>query len=173
MAEMIRDAIVLDLAVDPVAPHIVYAATGEGLLKTVDGGTSWTRLGGPLDGALVRTVAVSPTDPQYVIAGIEGMGIYISTDGGQTWQASFAGLEPNNSFHDIVFDPTDSAVVYVSDYKSGVYRSTDGGRSWRLLAQGMRNRAALGLAISADGQHLYAAIDGEGVYRLDLNGQAP
>ena len=28
----------------------------------------------------------------------------------------------------------------------------------------------MGLAISSDGQHLYAAIDGEGVYRLDING---
>jgi photosystem II stability/assembly factor-like uncharacterized protein len=163
---------VIDLAVDPTNPQIVYAATANGLYKTVDGGTSWTLLGG-LPGKTVRAVAVSPTDPQYVLVGIEAVGIYISADGGRTWRAGVAGLEANGSLHDIVFDPTNPQVVYASDYRSGVYRSTNGGRTWQQIKQGLLNRAALGLSISADGQHLYAAIDGGGVYRLDVNGIPP
>jgi hypothetical protein len=34
-------------------------------------------------------------------------------------------------------------------------------------------RAIQSLAISSDGLHLYAASDGSGVFRLDLNGQPP
>jgi hypothetical protein len=31
----------------------------------------------------------------------------------------------------------------------------------------------MGLSISGDGQHLYVAVDGNGVCRLDLNGEPP
>ena len=49
-----------------------------------------------------------------------------SRDGGQSWQAGVAGLEPNTSLHDIVYDPASPKVVYASDYFSGAYRATDG-----------------------------------------------
>jgi photosystem II stability/assembly factor-like uncharacterized protein len=116
---------------------------------------------------------VSPTSPARVLAGIDGRGVYVSDDGGQTWQAGIAGLEPNASLHDLIVDPTNPQIIYASDFASGVYRSADGGMTWDRINNGLRNRAALGLAISADGQHLYAATSGEGVYRLDLNGQPP
>jgi xyloglucan-specific exo-beta-1,4-glucanase len=124
-------------------------------------------------GTMVRTVAVSPANRQRVLAGAEGWGMYASSDGGDTWQASYAGLEPNSSLDDIVFDPTNAQVVYCSDFRSGVYRSTDSGATWTKINQGLRNRTATDLSISADGQHLYVATDGEGVFRLDVSGAAP
>lgn len=124
-------------------------------------------------GQVVRTVAVSPDDPQHVLVGVEGIGIYVSTDGGGTWQSGVGGLEANCSLHEIVFDPTNTQIVYTSDYLSGVYRSTDGGLTWTQINHGLRVRSAMGLSISADGQHLYVATNGEGVYRLDLGGQPP
>ena len=99
--------------------------------------------------------------------------MYVSPDGGSTWQQGHAGLEPNSSIHDIVFDPTNAQVVYVSDYASGMYRSSDGGQTWTKINDGLYMRTVLGLALSADGQHLYSATHGEGVYRLDLNGTPP
>ena len=108
-----------------------------------------------------------------VLGGVDGLGVYVSTDGGQTWQEGVAGLEPNGSLHDILFDPTNPQVVYTSDYRSGVYRSTDGGLTWVKINNGLHVRASLGLAISADGQHLYVGTDGVGVYRLDLSGEPP
>ena len=116
---------------------------------------------------------MSPTNPPRVLAGIDGWGVYISDDGGQSWQGGVAGLEPNGSLHDLVVDPTDPLTIYASDFASGVYGSSDGGLTWQRINNGLRNRAVLGLAISSDGQHLYAATSGEGVYRLDLNGQPP
>ncbi len=171
--ERIRDVGVLDLAVDPTDAPVVYAAAATGLFKTTDGGETWTPLTGLPEGLPFRAVAVNPDDPQHVLAGIEGVGVYVSADGGTTWQEGVAGLESNSSLHDIVFDPTDPRIVYLSDYLSGVYRSTDGGLTWVKLNSGLRNRAAMGLAISADGRHLYLATDGEGVYRLDLKGRPP
>jgi hypothetical protein len=51
---------------------------------------------------------------------------------------------------------------------SGVYRSQDGGQSWYLINNGLRCRAVQSLSITDDGATLYAATEGEGVFRLDL-----
>ena len=170
---LIRDMPVFRIAVDPSDANVVYAATEIGLLKSADGGQTWAVVNGEPGETRVRAVAVSPTNPPRVLAGINGWGVYVSDDGGQSWQAGIAGLEPNGSLHDLIVDPTNPQVIYASDYFSGVYRSVDAGMTWERINNGLRNRAALGLSISADGQHLYVATNGEGVYRLDLNGQAP
>ena len=99
--------------------------------------------------------------------------MYISDDGGISWKASVAGLEPNSSLRKIIFDPTDNSIVYACDLLSGVYRSVDGGDSWTKINEGLLNRAITDLSISTDGQHLYASTAGNGVYRLDINGEAP
>jgi photosystem II stability/assembly factor-like uncharacterized protein len=82
-------------------------------------------------------------------------------------------MNPEATVSDIVFDPTNPQVMYAADVHSGVYRSVNGGATWTAASTGLRMRAVNALAISTDGQHLYAATEGEGVFRLDLNGQPP
>lgn len=174
---------VIDLAVNPTKPERVYAGAESGLYKTNDGGVSWDRViitGQPAE-ARVRAVATSPFDGDRILAAVDGAfpvpgaipGIYLSTDGGVSWQAGYAGLEPNSSIHHILFNPVDPLSVFASDYLSGFYRSSDGGQTWVVLNSGMHTRSAGPLSISADGLHLYLGTNGNGVYRLDLNGEPP
>jgi photosystem II stability/assembly factor-like uncharacterized protein len=78
------------LAVDPVHPATVYAATPFDVYKTTDRGQTWSKhaLGGSGEVA-VLAMAVDPTDPSVIIAGTEDRfsdgGLYRSTDGGITW----------------------------------------------------------------------------------------
>jgi len=185
--EALLQATIAELAVDPGNPQIVYAAAAEsGLYKTMDGGTTWAQidlstLSNPtvLDPDMliapqrVQAVAIDPANSQHLLIGVQFLGIFASNDGGQTWQAAYAGLEPNGSIHDIVFDPINPQVAYASDRASGVYRSADSGQTWLRFNAGLNNRAAMWLAITVDGQHLYVSTDGEGVYRLDVNGLPP
>ncbi len=170
-----QDANVTALAVDLGNPQIVYAATGNhGLLKTADGGGSWMIINEGLPGEpAALSVAVHPSEPGVVFAGLAHAGLYRSADGGTTWQPASAGLNPESKVSDIIFDPADAQVMYLADCFSGVYRSTDGGATWVSVNVGLRTRAVNALAISSDGGHLYAATEGEGVYRLDLSGQPP
>jgi len=162
---------VFDVAVDPVDAQTVFAAAETGLFKSTDAGTSWNLIEGGLPPDVrVRAVSISPNEPDYMLAGVDKHGVYLSHDAGNTWEMASVGLAPNNSIHDIIFDPTNVQVVYVSDALSGVYRSNDGGLTWMEMNNGLRTRAALGIAVSSDGQHLYVATNGEGVFRLDLNG---
>lgn len=164
---------IFGLAVEADNASIVYAATGVGLYRTTDGGGDWSSMAGLPSGRPIHAIAIDPNDSQRLLAGVEQNGMYLSTDGGASWQRISAGMEPNNSLHDILFDPANEDVVYASDVFSGVYRSTDGGETWTKINDGLRSRVAMGLAITSDGKHVYAAMRGDGIYRLDLDGQPP
>jgi len=170
---VMRELSVFDLAVDPTDGRSVYAGTGAGLYRTSDGGSSWQTVTGLPNRKPIHVVAIDPNDSSHLLVGVLLDGIYRSTDGGASWRHVVAGLEANSSFHDIRFSPVDSTVLYASDPFSGIYRSTDSGATWAKFNNGLKNREALGLAITADGMHVYAAISTDGIYRLDVEGQPP
>jgi photosystem II stability/assembly factor-like uncharacterized protein len=165
---IMADANVTALAIAWDNPTLVYAATGNhGVLKSTDGGASWTQ---SLGGRPVLAVAVDPRDANHVLAGLLFGGMRVSRDGGASWAVVTAGLPPEANVSDILFDPANPSVLYASDRMSGVYRSTNGGASWQAINQGLRMRSVNSLALTPDGAHLYAATEGEGVYRLDVGG---
>ena len=50
------------------------------------------------------------------------------------------------------------------------FLSPDGGANWVTVNSGLRTRAVNALALSEEGMVLYAATEGEGVFRLDAAG---
>jgi hypothetical protein len=91
------------------------------------------------------------------------------------------------TFRGFTVDPHDSNIVYAAaeisswvwagqerigrefDMTAGVvYRSTDGGNTWQPINDGLRMRTVNQLALTPDGASLYAATEGEGVYRLEI-----
>ena len=81
-------------------------------------------------GQQLQAISLDPANSQHILISVHMLGIFASQDSGATWQAAYAGLEPNGSILDIVFDPTNTQIVYASNSASGVYRSTDGGQTW-------------------------------------------
>jgi photosystem II stability/assembly factor-like uncharacterized protein len=169
--QLSQDAHVTSIAVDPLNSSIVYAATANhGLLKSTNSGQEWVPLEiGLPNSRPVLSVAIQPDNANTIFVGVERGAIYKSYDGGISWNHSASGLNPEASVADIVFDPANLGTVYLADQLSGVYRSLDGGKSWELINNGLYSRAVNALGISDDGMHLYAATEGNGVYRLDIN----
>ncbi|RPI32500.1 MAG: hypothetical protein EHM70_08840, partial [Chloroflexota bacterium] len=164
----------LDLAVHPQNENIVYLGTlANGVYKSVDGGASWLPANQGLAASEIRTIAIDPHNPETVFAGSGGSGVWKSTDGGASWAQVSVGLPPEANIFGLVFDPAQPGVVYAADRFSGVYASQDGGETWIRSNNGLKMRAVNELSISNDGQHLYAATEGNGVYRLDLYGVEP
>jgi len=164
-----------DVRMRPDNPQIVYAATGtSGLLKSSNGGSSWTQIQIDVPASVpVLSVAINPSNTNIIFAGFAHRGLYRSDDSGTIWHLSMEGMVPEARVSDIIFDPKNPQVLYAADSLSGVYQSTDSGRSWRQINSALRTRAVNRLVISADGIHLYAATEGEGVYRLDIDGNPP
>lgn len=91
---------VYSLAVDPMNPQTVYAATEGGLYKSADAGEHWKRL--PHTGRdelritgerglSTRCIAVDPADGSVVYAASPAGKVYKSADGGQSWTVSYKG----------------------------------------------------------------------------------
>lgn len=164
----------LDLAIHPQDEKIVYLGTlTGGVYKTVDGGITWSPAKQGLQAKEIRSIAIDPYHPETVFAGTGGSGIWCSKDEGASWAQISIGLPPEASIFSMVFDPAQQGVVYAADRFSGVYASRDAGETWIRINNGLQMRAVNKLAISENGKHLYAATEGNGVYRLDIDGMQP
>gem|GEM_PF-1600961 len=149
-------ALVLD-PTDPTSNTLVagigrYSSFAEdggartGLLKTTDGGTTWTALdgGGVLKGKNIsgiaargNTIVVSVNVADSYTYG--NIGIFRSIDGGATFtqvSSSGSGL-PGGVTYDLATDPSNSNVLYTgvvfSDNNggpNGIYKSTNLGATW-------------------------------------------
>ena len=79
---------IMALGADPKDPRTVYVATHEaGVLRTQDGGTSWTEVKVGLGGRDVHGLAFDPNDPRKLHAAVRGQGegVYRTTDVGAKW----------------------------------------------------------------------------------------
>jgi len=92
-------------AVSPQNSNVVYAATKRDLLVTQDGGTTWSTLSASLP-SLTTVLAVDPTDPETIYAGIDGLGVFKSFDGGRDWTPMNNGLEVTAGARTVVTDIT-------------------------------------------------------------------
>ncbi len=74
---------------DPFSPTVQYAL-GRDLLRSLDGGRSWTNLTngglGSVIGGRQAAIAFSPRDPDFVVVG-NSMGLWKSVDRGITWSS--------------------------------------------------------------------------------------
>jgi photosystem II stability/assembly factor-like uncharacterized protein len=149
---------------------VLAATTNRGVFRSEDGGDAWGKVTAGLpENPSALSLARKPDAPEVILLGIYHRAVYRSGDGGATWSSSGSGMNPEAAVTDIVFDPVRPKIVYASDLHSGVYRSEDGGRSWVPMNEGLRTRAVRALGISGDGSKLYAATDGDGVFRIDLS----
>jgi photosystem II stability/assembly factor-like uncharacterized protein len=114
------------LVLDPRSPSILYAA-GNGLARSADGGTTWTRL---LDG-VVYDLEISLSSPSTLYASVglanNSHQILRSTDGGSTWVSMPA--PENRILVTLAIDPQAPETLYTA-FGGGIYRSTDGGATW-------------------------------------------
>ena len=181
------------IAIDQKSPSTVYVGTGEsnmrnsvsignGMYKTVDGGSNWEKIG--LDSTEhIAKIVVDPRNPDIVYVAAPGAlwgdskhrGLYKSNDGGKTWN-KILYINEKAGCADVSVDPTNPDVVYATTWEfrrmpysfnsggngSGVYKSKDGGRTWKELTNGLPakpfGRVALALAPSAP-QNLLAIVE--------------
>jgi photosystem II stability/assembly factor-like uncharacterized protein len=122
-------SVVTALAIDPVAPATLYAATpDQGVFKTIDSGDTWFAASAGLTQSNVQALAIDPLNATIVYAGTLGGGVFKSTDAAGSWVAVNTGLGDLRVVS-LVVDPASTTTVYAAT-GAGVFKSTDGASNW-------------------------------------------
>jgi photosystem II stability/assembly factor-like uncharacterized protein len=126
-----------------------------------------------------RGIAIDPNNTNRWFVGTVGGGVWLTENGGTTWESLTDFKIPNLSTSTIVMSQTDSNVLYVGTGEpfgnlgaiggSGVFKTTDGGATW----QSLTGTAAFGdvgriIINPADDQNVLIATS-SGIYRT-ING---
>ena len=153
------DARMETLAVDPVRPGTVHAATMSGVLyRTSDGGATWSRSSST---AVVTALAVGPTGIAYAAT---RSGDLRSGDGGRTWHQ----IRPPGpgTVLSIQVDPNDGSVAYLTTVRSGsilegdLLRSPDACLTWISIREGLGPGYVRAFEIDRfDSRRLYAVSE--------------
>lgn len=155
------------LAIDPANPNTVVYGTGEqhyssdslygdGLFRTVDGGTSWSKIGLKAEvGNYMARVGISPGTLH--VCG--DLGYVRSIDDGATW----APFKPGSVAwcNDLVRSAAAPLTWFAGFYGNGIYKSIDDGATWSLLSGGLPSTGfqRINLAISdSNASVVYASL---------------
>ena len=105
------------------------------MLKSIDGGATWTKTGLSTG---VNVLALDPANPRVLYAATEGpglsgfKGLFKSTDAAETWFPINLGLGGDThydvSISGLVMDPESPDTLYAATAYHSVYKTSTGGR---------------------------------------------
>ncbi|HEX6548404.1 MAG TPA: exo-alpha-sialidase [Candidatus Dormibacteraeota bacterium] len=156
----------------PADPDRLYASQSRGwfgqvLQRSDDGGATWNVMNNefkyagdvhthkwydnsdhPYEFARVWHLEPSAKNPDQVYAGVEDAALFVTDDGGQSWEEldglrhhpSAVGWAPGAGglcLHTILLDPTDGGRIVTAISSAGVFKSDDSGKTWRPANKGL------------------------------------
>lgn len=155
----------MSLVVHSQRPHVIYAAGHEVFMRSEDGGKTWRRVASNLPGLDIHAFAIHPEDPNRLYAFVVGYGLFLSKDGGSSWETLNTNVPEATLSLAVV--PADSDILLLGSGDQGILRSDDGGQTWRPSG----NILALKLEYVPASRTLYAATI-KGIYRSADGGRS-
>src|SRR5579863_810883 len=145
---------VTDIAIDPqgTTDQVIYIATNDGgIWKSTDGGNTWNAKTDAMPSLSMGAVAIDPANSSIIYAGTgnlfdgggvfsKGVGLYKSTDAGETWAIVGASALSGKDVTDLVLPASNVLLVATN---AGLFRSVDGGANFGNNAPQFNNGAAL------------------------------
>jgi photosystem II stability/assembly factor-like uncharacterized protein len=151
------------VAIAPSDKNVVWVGTGEskprndvalgdGVWKSVDGGTTWRHTG--VGSRAIARILIDSHNSSVVLVGALGdpfrdstdRGVYRTTDGGTTWRRTLY-VGPSSGASDLAWDARGGKLVFAGMWQirrvpwnftsggpdDGLYSSRDGGDTWQRL----------------------------------------
>jgi BNR/Asp-box repeat len=149
---------VYEIQIAPSNSNILYMMYDGYIFQSTNKGTTWTQTSfAPVTESPNTTVrgdgehiAIDPNNPNVVYVGTPQNGLFVTTNGGATWQSVGAvpvSLTDSSGEYPgitgLVFDPAiggttggKTNTIFASSYGNGVYESTNAGATWTALPGG-------------------------------------
>jgi photosystem II stability/assembly factor-like uncharacterized protein len=142
---------------DPSSAGTILLDTGQGIFRSTDDGASWTNVEPNSNGSTARSLS----NP-WVVYTADGCSLYKSSDGGQTWNATYTNSAPCASV--IAVSPVDPNTVMLFD-GFAEYRSTDGGSTFSSAITIPMSLAYGGNSVASPDGSVYVVARYGGLYR--------
>lgn len=153
---------VLRVIPHPTDPRLVFAATAYGIIRTRDGGESWTFQRKGFRTIFTPDLIIDRSRPGRLLAASEG-GVYESTDGGDSW--SLTGLDGIIT-NVLLQDPLAPNILWAGTEEKGLFRSDDGGRSWTDSGKKIHGSPVYSIAVHPTRPSLvFVGTYGQGIFR--------
>ena len=196
------------IGVSPTNPDVAYATDLFRTYRTLDGGATWQEMNSRQldDGSWVSRgldvttnygVQFDPFDSRHIYMDNTDMGLFQSTNGGQSWRSTSEGVPEDwrNTTYWLAFDPTQRGLIWGAfsgthdlphpkmwrnqspqHFTGGVAVSTDGGNHWQPINAGIPSDSITHLLLDptspAGSRTLYACAFGRGVYKSTDSGKS-
>ncbi len=160
------------MAVAPSNSNVIYAADYTHILRTTDGGITWTNVTGTLPAGVsaITHIAVDYRDPMHIYVTTSGYTaankVFSSTTGGSTWTNLSSGL-PNIPADCVAVDSSNPGAVYVGT-DLGVYYTDSLHPGWAVYGTGLPNVIAANIHINYGNHKVRVATYGRGIWENDL-----
>ncbi len=171
------------VARDARSPRAFFAGGpdgGDGLIfRSADDGETWSQVA-RWAGVQVKGLVASPRDGTHLLAG--GNGVQESRDGGVTWRAAAdggTGLPAGGTVTALTIADREGDDRMAAAVDKRVYLTTDGGASWTTVTAGLAVPGSdapslvYALRFEPDARRLVAAVDGRGLWFLNLPPPGP
>jgi PKD repeat protein len=131
------------LAFDPTNPNTIWiGAPSGGLWKTTTNGNDWISSTQDLPSLGVSAILIDHTNPSVMYIGTGdrdagdayGVGVYRSTDGGNTWHPWNTGIA-SHTVGRLLMHPGNNMIIFAAT-NGGLYRSANGGATWTRVENG-------------------------------------
>lgn len=183
---------VRDIVCPPGNDNTIYVGSASGgVLKSTDGGETWSNIFDTESTLSVGDIAIDPVDTSIIYVGTgepgngvgsvtyDGNGIYRSINGGATW--TNIGLNSGGNTGRIAINPQNTNIIFAAMLGDlfentpdrGIYRTTDGGTSWEKVLYVNDSTGGIDVCINPENPNIIFASTWERVRRYnrrDYNG---
>jgi photosystem II stability/assembly factor-like uncharacterized protein len=139
----------------------LYAGGASWFYNSTNNGDTWNWKGSS-SGLTKAPIVLAARNPNYVIAGTSGSGVFLSKNNGENWSEVNTNLT-NKYITALVMDDT---TIYAGTDGGGIFKSIDNGSNWTELNTGLTDKKVNSLAIG--NSCLYAGMNGSGVWKIPL-----
>ncbi len=167
------------IATTPGNPAQIYAGAQDGLYRSDDRGGRWERMPLPGEPVTIWSVTFHPNDPQVIYAGGEDTKLFLSKDGGDSWditpvEATFPSVTTTpqplpKRVIGLAVDANRPDEIYAAIEVGGLLRSRDGGETWEGVSEGhYQNDDPVdlhGVLVSSDHPRRVSIISRVGLFR--------